>query len=98
MAWKNITVEIDGVSFLSHVNDKVFTIPFSAGLGVGDNFKAGGKNYAVASVENFMDRNEILIIQRNEVKNDKPKTRRNDNQTGGKDVELQSDDGRPSED
>lgn len=98
MAWKNITVEVNGVSFLSHVKKEAFTIPFSAGLGVGDNFKAGEKHYTVASVEDFMDRNEILIIQSNEVKNDKPKTRRNDNKTGGKNVELQSDDGRPSED
>ena len=98
MAWNNITVEFNGVSFLSHGNGNAFSIPFSAGLEVGDNFRAGENNYEVASVEDFMDRNEILIIQRNEVKNDKPKTRRNDNQAGGKDVELQSDDGRPSED
>lgn len=82
MAWKNITVEINGVTFLGHEKDGVFSLPFSTGLEKGDTFKVRGKSYQVIFTDNFLGRDEILLINAIGVKNDKSKARRVPDNTG----------------
>lgn len=98
MAWENVNIEINGVTYLSHNQGTMFSIPFSSGLKEGDTFESGGKNYQVTSTMDVADRGEVLLINATEVKNDKPKTRRNAAKSGTEAVHSESDDGRSSED
>ena len=98
MAWINATVEFDGVSYLSHRRGVIFVVPCSSGLEVGDSFKADGITYVAEEVSDLHGRGETLTIKITEVKNDKPKARRNANKAGKLQVESQSDDGRSGED
>lgn len=76
MAWIGVDIEVDGstVSGWSKSNQE-FTIPFIAGLEVGESFKVGGKSFVAETVTNIGGRGEQLLIGGKEVKNDKPKAR-----------------------
>ena len=98
MAWINSTVDFRGVSFLSHRRGIIFVVPFSSGLEVGDIFKADGSQFEVLTAVNLHDRGEVFVMDTKEVKDDKPKARRNGNKAGKLQVERESDDGRSGED
>tara|TARA_R110000822_G_scaffold174514_1_gene314145 strand:- start:145 stop:444 length:300 start_codon:yes stop_codon:yes gene_type:complete len=99
MAWLTCKIEFDGSTLSGWAKpNNEFTAPFSLGLKVGDTFKVDGTNYISESVVNIAGRGEQLLIIGKVVKNDKSKTRRNGNKAGGKDMELQSYDGLPSDD
>ena len=98
MAWNNITVSVADDEFPSHCDGDLFSIPFSSGLKVGDSFLAGGKEHKVTSIDNIAGRDETILVNTIEVvKNDKSKKGRINNKSGGKVMELQSDNGRNGE-
>tara|TARA_R110001592_G_scaffold335837_2_gene620847 strand:+ start:389 stop:640 length:252 start_codon:yes stop_codon:yes gene_type:complete len=83
MAWTTVTVKINGEEFLGHVKDSAFTLPCSTGLEVGNSFKVGTKGFTVLDATDVGGRGEVLLINtQSEVKNDKPKTRRNADNAG----------------
>jgi len=98
MAWINATVEFGGVSYLSHRRGVIFVVPCSSGLEVGDSFKADGSQFEVLKAVDLHGRGEVFVMDVKEVKNDKPKARRNTNKAGKLQMESQSDDGRSGED
>ena len=102
MAWASIEVHKDEVIFLSHVKldvvDKnqmagTFCIPCSSGLEVGDTFKADDVLFQVDALEDLNDRGEVFLIYAMEVKNDKPKTRRNAARARKSNLPSESNDG-----
>lgn len=82
MAWINTNIDIGGVSYLGHRQGIIFSVPFSSGLEVGDSFKADGKTYIAETVTDLHGRGEALVIDSKEVKNDKPKARRDNPKSG----------------
>ena len=98
MAWINVTVDIDGVTYLGHRQGIIFSIPFSSGLEVGNSFKADGAEHEVINISDLHGRGEVFVMDTKEVKYDKPKTRRASDRTGEQQVERQSDDGWHSKD
>lgn len=83
MAWTNITANIKSDTFEGHVKGDAFTLPCSSGLEVGNSFKVSGKEYTVLEATDVGGRGEtLLILTQNEVKNDKPKARRNADNSG----------------
>ena len=96
MAWETITINVDGENFTCHAQGSTFSIPCSSNLEVGNSFKVGACVWEVTEAIDVAQRNEILLINAKEVKNDKSKKGRNEDKSGGKDVELQSNNGRTS--
>tara|TARA_B100001059_G_C17757603_1_gene540880 strand:- start:938 stop:1234 length:297 start_codon:yes stop_codon:yes gene_type:complete len=96
MAWETITINVDGKNFTCHAQGSTFSIPCSSNLEVGNSFKVGACVWEVTEAIDVAQRNEILLINAKEVKNDKSKKGRNEDKSGGKDVELQSNNGRTS--
>ena len=96
MAWETLTIEINGENFTCHAQGSTFSIPCSSNLEVGNSFKVGAVVWEVTEAIDVAQRNEILLINAKEVKNDKSKKGRNEDKSGGKDVELQSNNGRTS--
>ena len=97
MAWETITINVDGESFTCHAQGSTFSIPCSSNLEVGNSFKVGACVWEVTEAIDVAQRNEILLINAKEVKNDKSKKGRINNKSGGKVMELQSDNGRNGE-
>ena len=98
MAWAKVEIVYNGETYLGHQRDTDFVIRFESGLSVGDKFQAGGKTYQALSVDNEANRDEIVKVKAEEVKEDKPKARRNAAKSRGETVNSESDDGRSSED
>jgi|TARA_Y100000389_G_scaffold190258_1_gene214922 hypothetical protein len=96
MAWETLTVNIDGENYVCHAQGSTFSIPCSSSLEVGNTFKVGSVVWEVTEAIDVAQRNEIFLINAKEVKNDKSKKGRNEDKSGGKDVELQSNNGRTS--
>ena len=96
MAWETLTIEINGENFTCHAQGSTFSIPCSSNLEVGNSFKVGAVVWEVTEAIDVAQRNEILLINAKEVKNDKSKKGRNEDKSGGKDLELQSNNGRTS--
>lgn len=88
MAWQEIEVQVNQETFSAHKQGEVFSIPFASGLTEGSSFMAAGVKIEVASVVNWADRDEILLVTAKEVKNDKPKARRASVGDGGEGVPL----------
>lgn len=98
MAWDAVTVQVDQSTYPSHRKGLTFSIPFSSGLEVGSSFKAGESEYKALSVTNVAKRDETLLVEAKEVKNDKPKARRNAVKSGQPDLDSESDAGRSDAD
>ena len=98
MAWAKVEIVYNGETYLGHQRDTDFVIRFESGLSVGDKFQAGGKTYQALSVDNEANRDEIFNVKAEEVKDDKPKARRNATRTGRSDVSGETDDGHDNED
>ena len=98
MAWAKVEIVYNGETYLGHQRDTDFVIRFESGLSVGDKFQAGGKNYQALSVDNEANRDEIFNVKAEEVKDDKPKARRNATRTGRSDASGEADDGHDNED
>jgi len=96
MAWIDTVIEIDGVNYSSHRQNMFFSAPYASGLEVGDSFKADGVTYVAEEVSDLHGRGETLTIKSTEVKNDKPKTRRDGNKSRTANVQSKSDNGRDS--
>ena len=96
MAWINTNIEIDGVTYSGHRQNMFFSAPYASGLEVGDSFKADGASYVAEEVSDLHGRGETLTIKTTEVKNDKPKTRRDGDKSRSTKVQSKSDDGRDS--
>ena len=86
MAWEKVQIHHNEVIYLGHAQGNMFSIPCTSGLGVGDSFKVGGKEYEVTSTLDVADRGEVLLVNTMEVKNDKSKTRRVPSKSGETDV------------
>ena len=97
MAWETLTINADGKDYTCHVQGSTFSIPCSSSLEVGNTFKVGAVVWEVTEAIDVAQRNEILLINAKEVKNDKSKKGRINNKSGGKVMELQSDNGRNGE-
>jgi hypothetical protein len=76
MAWEKVQIHHNEVIYMGHAQGTMFSIPCSSGLGVGDSFKVNNKEYKITSALDVADRNEILLINATEVKDDEPETRR----------------------
>ena len=98
MAWNSVSIEINGSTILGHMQGSTVSIPFSSGFEVGNSFKVGGVEYLIETAIDIAGRNEIILITAKEVKNDKPKTRRNVAKSGGSEVSSKNHDGRDNED
>lgn len=98
MAWDAVTVQMDQSTYPSHQKGLTFSIPFSSGLEVGSSFKAGGNEYEALSVTNVAKRDETLLVEAKEVKNDKPKARRVQAKSGREDIQLSDQHGRDNAD
>mgnify|MGYP003624320134 CR=1 FL=1 len=96
MAWTNINIEIDGVTYSGHRQNMFFSVPLVSGLEVGDSFKSDGVTYIADEVSDLHGRGETLTIKTTEVKNDKPKARRDGDKSRSTKVQSKSDDGRDS--
>ena len=96
MAWINTNIEIDGVTYSGHRQNMFFSAPYASGLEVGDSFKADGASYVAEEVSDLHGRGETLTIKTTEVKNDKPKARRDGDKSRSKKIQSKSDDGRDS--
>lgn len=86
MAWEKVQIHHNEVIYLGHAQGNMFSIPCSSGLGVGDSFKVGGKEYEVTSTLDVADRGEVLLVNTMEVRVDKSKTRRVPSKSGETDV------------
>jgi len=94
MAWTNVEITVNGETFLGHQRDLDFVVRYESGLGVGDQFSIGKLTYVALSVEDEANRQEVLNIKAKEVKkNDKSKTRRNDDSAGGSELDSEGNDG-----
>ncbi len=94
MAWETITINVDGKNFTCHAQGSTFSIPCSSNLEVGNSFKVGACVWEVTEAIDVAQRNEILLINAKEVKNDKSKTRRNNDKPSKSRVSLQNNNGR----
>lgn len=94
MAWETITINVDGKNFTCHAQGSTFSIPCSSNLEVGNSFKVGACIWEVTEAIDVAQRNEILLINAKEVKNDKSKTRRNNDKPSKSGVSLQNNNGR----
>lgn len=86
MAWVNTNIEFDGVIYLGHRQDTIFTVPLASAMNVGDTFKAEGNTWEVLALEDLNNRGEVYVIDAKEVKYDKPKARRVRPKSGEPDV------------
>jgi len=93
MAWNNVNITVNGETFLGHRRDLDFAVRYESGLKVGDTFTVEGVTYTALSVDDEANRNEILNIKARKVKNDKSKTRRNDNSAGESELDSAGNDG-----
>ena len=98
MAWINATVDFNGVTYLSHRRGIIFVVPHCSGLEVGDIFKADSSQFEVLTAVDLHDRGETLVMDTKEIKDDKPKARRDASKSREESVGSQSDDGLSSED
>ena len=98
MAWAKVEIVYNGETYLGHQRDTDFVIRFESGLSVGDKFQAGGKTYQALSVDNEANRDEIFNVKAEEVKDDKPKARRNATRTGQPDIPSEDHDGHDNAD
>lgn len=98
MAWAKVEIVYNGETYLGHQRDTDFVIRFESGLSVGDKFQAGGKTYQALSVDNEANRDEIFNVKAEEVKDDKPKARRNATRTGRPDIPSEDHDGHDNAD
>ena len=90
MAWINATVNFNGVTYLSHRRGIIFVVPHCSGLEVGDIFKADSSQFEVLTAVDLHDRGETLVMDTKEIKDDKPKARRN--AVGDRGTEVPSED------
>ena len=93
MAWTNVNITVNGETFLGHRRDLDFAVRYESGLKVGDTFTVEGVTYTALSVDDEANRNEILNIKATEVKNDKPKARRNEPRNRADSVPSEDNDG-----
>ena len=98
MGWISVSVTANNVKYLAQRQGSIWTIPCSIGLEVGDSFEADGIFYTFDAMQDLHGRGEVFVIDATEVKNDKPKARRNSAKSRGTDVHSESDDGRSGED
>jgi len=96
MAWIDAVIEIDGTTYSGHRQNTFFSAPYASGLEVGDSFKSDGVTYIADEVSDLHGRGETLTIKITEVKNDKPKARRDGDKSRSAKVQSKSDDGRDS--
>lgn len=98
MAWETLTINADGKDYTCHVQGSTFSIPCSSSLEVGNTFKVGAVIWEVTEAIDVAQRNEILLINAKEVKNDKSKTRRDKDKLSKSGLSLQNNNGRDDAD
>jgi hypothetical protein len=98
MGWQNTSVEVGDKTFSAHRKENIFSVPCASGLEAGDTFKAEGKIYKSSSLTDWLNRGEVFHIEVMEVKNDKPKARRNAAKSGQPEVSVQNQHGRDDAD
>lgn len=98
MAWELVEVSFNGKNYQGHKRDLSFTVRYESGIKIGDLFEVSGKSYTAISVDNQANRDEVLNIKAEEVKNDKPKARRNATGTRKSNLQSEGDDGHDNAD
>ena len=78
MAWEKVTIHFNETMILGHSRGTMFTVPFEVKFVEGDVITANKKQYQVTSVTDVAGRGEVFEIETKEVKDDKPKARRNE--------------------
>ena len=73
-----------------------YSFPASAGIAVGDTITIDGRSYQVTALSSFRD--ETLIAKVEEVKDDKPASRRARSKSSGEDVQSEGESGLDSSD
>ena len=96
MSWESVDIEVGGKSYSGHVmsdgEQTIFNIPPASELEVGGKFKCGGKSFTAVSVHDVAQRGEELLVETKEMySGGKPKARRNDDNSGGEEVQSEGD-------
>lgn len=86
MAWEKVTIHFNETMLAGHSRGTMFTIPCAAKFEVGDVITANGNQFEVTSVVDVAGRGEVFEIETKEVKNDKPKARRVQSESGDNDL------------
>jgi hypothetical protein len=86
MAWEKVTIHFNETMLAGHSRGTMFTIPCAAKFEIGDVITANGNQFEVTSVVDVAGRGEVFEIETKEVKNDKPKARRVQSESGDNDL------------
>ena len=86
MAWNSVKVSINDTEVSGFRKGLLFSVPFDAEISVGTILNVDKNDYKVVSIVNVGNRNEVCEIQTEELKSDKPKTRRARIKSGRSDI------------
>lgn len=90
MSWETVEISVNGKTLSAHMKSVgtsiEWTIPCSSELEAGGSFECGGQSFTAESCVDVANRGEVLIVKTQGVKNDKSKTRRVRDSSGGEEV------------